>query len=257
MKTIKILAIILSTCIITGCSQVDLGEVGIKTEFGKIKEGPLKEGLYWYTWFGQNIETYNIKNQTFDTTEIVFSKDAQEATMMISLLYNLDSSKIVDLHKNTGIKYSDILIKPNFSDTLKNVSGKWEAMDMIGNRQRLSVEVYTNMVALLKPYGINVQKVNITNIDFKDAFEAAVEEKQVALQKALKAKNDTVRIKEEAEQKLLTAEAEAKAMSVRAKALEQNKSLVEYEAVMKWNGVLPHYMMGQSVPFINIGSIQK
>ena len=249
--------IILSIFAISGCSQVDLGEVGVKTEFGKIVDGPLKEGLYFYTWFGQDITAYNIKNQTFDTTEIVFSKDVQEATMTISLLYNLDASKLVELHKNTGIQYQDILIKPNFADTFKNVAGKWEATDMVGNREKLSIEVYTNIVATLKPYGINVQKVNITNIDFKDAFEAAVEEKQVALQKALKAKNDTVRIKEEAEQKLLTAEAEAKAMTVRAKALEQNKSLVEYEAVMKWNGELPEYMMGNTVPFINIGDIKK
>ena len=56
---------------------------------------------------------------------------------------------------------------------------------------------------------------------------------------------------------MLTAEAEAKAMTVRAKALEQNKSLVEYEAVMKWNGELPEYMMGNTVPFINIGDIKK
>lgn len=31
-----------------------------------------------------------------------------------------------------------------------------------------------------------------------------------------------------------------------------NKALVEYEAVLKWNGELPQYMMGNSVPFINV-----
>lgn len=29
--------------------------------------------------------------------------------------------------------------------------------------------------------------------------------------------------------------------------------LVEYEAVQKWNGVLPQYMMGGTTPFVNIG----
>ena len=128
---------------------------------------------------------------------------------------------------------------------------------MVGNREKLSTEVFMSIKNYLGQYGINIQKVNITNIDFKDAFEASVEEKQVASQKALTAKNNTVRIKEEAEQKLLTAEAEAKAMEVRAKALEKNKSLVEYEAVMKWDGRLPLYMMGNTVPFINVGDLKK
>ena len=258
MKKITLISIaILSIFTITGCSQVDLGEVGIKTSFGKIIDGPLKEGLYWYTWFGQEIIAYNIKNQTIEVDEICFSKDVQEATFKIVLIYNLDPSKILELHKNTGIHYQEVLIRPNFSDALKNVCGKWEATEMVGNREKLSTEVFTSIRDYLKQYGINIQKVNITNIDFKDAFEASVEEKQVAAQRALKAKNDTVRIKEEAEQKLLTAEAEAKAMEVRAKALEKNKSLVEYEAVMKWDGKLPEYMMGNTIPFINIGEIKK
>ena len=32
----------------------------------------------------------------------------------------------------------------------------------------------------------------------------------------------------------------------------KNKNLVEYEAVQKWDGKLPQYMMGNSVPFVNL-----
>jgi DNA-directed RNA polymerase subunit K/omega len=50
----------------------------------------------------------------------------------------------------------------------------------------------------------------------------------------------------------VSAEAEAKSMAIRANALTQNKALVEYEAVQKWDGKLPQYMMGNSVPFVNL-----
>ena len=53
---------------------------------------------------------------------------------------------------------------------------------------------------------------------------------------------------------MIAAQAEAKSMAIRAQALTQNKSLVEYEAVQKWDGRMPQYMMGNTVPFINIGS---
>ncbi|MDR0715579.1 MAG: hypothetical protein LBF25_02290 [Puniceicoccales bacterium] len=48
------------------------------------------------------------------------------------------------------------------------------------------------------------------------------------------------------------AEAEAKSMVIRANALSQNKALVDYEAVQKWNGKLPKYMMGNTLHFINL-----
>ena len=43
-------------------------------------------------------------------------------------------------------------------------------------------------------------------------------------------------------------------MAIRAQALTQNKALVEYEAVKKWDGKLPEYMLGGSVPFINLNT---
>jgi len=82
--------------------------------------------------------------------------------------------------------------------------------------------------------------------------EKAVEDKVKAQQKALEAKNKTVQIEEEAKQALMSAKANAEAMRIQAQALTQNKALVEYEAVKKWDGKLPQYMMGNSVPFVNL-----
>ena len=83
-------------------------------------------------------------------------------------------------------------------------------------------------------------------------FEKAIESKVTAEQDALKAKNRTVQIEEEAKQKIISAEAEAKSMAIRANALTRNKALVEYEAVQKWDGKLPQYMLGNTVPFLNL-----
>ena len=94
----------------------------------------------------------------------------------------------------------------------------------------------------------------MVEINYSEVFERAIESKVTAEQEALKAKNKTVQVEEEAKQKVIAAEAEAKSMAIRARALSQNKSLVEYEAVQKWDGKMPQYMMGNSVPFININT---
>jgi regulator of protease activity HflC (stomatin/prohibitin superfamily) len=100
---------------------------------------------------------------------------------------------------------------------------------------------------------VEVSRFEITDISYTHEFENSVEQKVIAQQKAIEEQNRTKQIEEQARQKVLSAEAEAKSMQIRAQALEQNAKLVEWEAVQKWNGVLPQYMLGGgAVPFINI-----
>lgn len=63
------------------------------------------------------------------------------------------------------------------------------------------------------------------NIDYSDKFEGAIEDKVIAEQKAQEAVNNTKRIKEEAEQKLISAKAEAEAMEIKSEALSKTKAL--------------------------------
>jgi len=100
-------------------------------------------------------------------------------------------------------------------------------------------------------YFLNIQ-FQLVDIDFDDDFENAIKEKQVAEQQALKAKNVTIQIEEQAKQTKIRAEADAEAIRIKAKALESNPKLVEYEAVQKWDGKMPQYMMGNSLPLINL-----
>lgn len=90
--------------------------------------------------------------------------------------------------------------------------------------------------------GVVVTNLEITDIDFDDAYERAVEAKAVAVQKAAEARNKTVEIEENAKQKIICARAEAESMRIRSEALERNKGLVDYEAVQRWDGKLPQYM---------------
>ncbi len=52
---------------------------------------------------------------------------------------------------------------------------------------------------------------------------------------------------------LIIAEAEAKAITVRAEALRSNKDIIQLNAIEKWDGKLPVYIGGEApIPFINV-----
>jgi regulator of protease activity HflC (stomatin/prohibitin superfamily) len=249
----KKLMLIVGATVLAGCSQINPGEAGFETQFGKIENREiLREGLHFYSIIGGDIVVYDCKNQIMKIKTEQYTKDIQQADTDISVTYNLNPSAIIDMHKNTGKDYENKLIAPAIIGCAKDVFGKWNATDVVAKREEATDFITNGLKEKLKPYGIHITLVELLDISFKPKFEDAVEAKQIAEQEANRAKNLTIKIREEAEQRIIAAQAEAKAMEVRAKALESNKSLVEYEAVMKWDGRLPQYMLGNSVPFINV-----
>lgn len=157
-----------------------------------------------------------------------------------------------EMYRTVGMNYADTILIPAIEGNIKDVIERWNAQDLVANRALATADILAKLQAQLNKRYINVTSFQIIDINYSAVFEKAIESKVTAEQEALKAKNKTVQVEEEAKQKLISAQAEAKSMQIRATALTQNKALVEYEAVQKWDGKLPEYMMGNSIPFINI-----
>ena len=194
----------------------------------------------------------NVKIQKATLSTAVYTKDIQQAKITYVINYNVQPDKVNKLFQEVGLDYVSTIIIPVVEGTIKDIIGKWNAQDLIANREKATSDILFKLQKQLKDNYINITDFQMTEINYSDVFEKAIEAKVTAEQEALKAKNKTVQVEEEARQKVISAQAEAKSMAIRANALTQNKALVEYEAVQKWNGVLPQYMMGNSIPFINI-----
>ena len=147
---------------------------------------------------------------------------------------------------------SQAILNPVVEGAIKDIIGKWNARDLIANRETATRDILVKLQKQLADDYINVTNFQMTEIIYSDVFKRAIESKVTAEQEALKAKNKTVQAAEEAKQKVIAAEAEAKSMDIGARALSQNKPLIQYEAVRKWDGKMPQYALGNPVPFINI-----
>ena len=235
-------------------AMVGVGERGVKVTLGVVSEQSFSEGIHFVTPFISKIINMDVRTQKRSVTTSVYTKDIQQAKISYVINYNLQPDYAYKMYREVGMAYEDKVLLPVVEGTIKDVIGKWNAQDLVANREQATSEILTKLQNHLKDNYINVSDFQITAINYSDVFERAIESKVTAEQEALKAKNKTVQIQEEAKQKLISAEAEAKSMAIRANALTQNKALVEYEAVQKWDGKLPYYMMGNSIPFINITS---
>lgn len=256
MKKLLIIPAIflLSSC---GFEIVDTGNRGIEVNLGEVIGEPLTEGMHFYNPFTSDIIEMSVRTSTWNTDSVAYTKDVQIAKMAYSVNYNLDPSAVLNIYKTIGTDWQSKLVAQAVPAVMKNVIGKWEAVELVANRNKATAEIERNLIETLGKQGVIVTRFEITNIDYDDAFEKAVEAKVVAIQKASEAENKTRQVQEEAKQQLITAEAFAKGMKIKSEALAQNKSLVDYEAVQKWDGKLPQYMFGDATPMLNLGTLGK
>lgn len=255
--TLIVLAVILVAVGISfsGIKIIDTGYRGVKTRFGEVIGSPLPEGIYFYNPITTEIQGIDTKVQRYTLKMSAYTKDVQQADLTISINSSLDDNMVHLLYQEIGLGYQDKVIAPQILRAVKDTIGKWEADVLVSNREKAAEEILSSLKNSLEPNHILVQSVIIEDINYSSQFERAIEEKQIATQDAIKAKNKTKQVEEEANQKILSAKAEAESMRIRSQALSQNQNLVAYEAVQKWDGRLPVNIYGSApLPFLNIAT---
>ena len=250
--TVIVVLFILFLIVFQPMTIVGVGERGVKVTLGQTSPVALEEGVHFVMPFISTVKKMNVKTVKSNIATMAQSKDIQQARIVYVVNYNLQPENAPKMWRTVGRDYVSVVVMPTVEGIVKDTIGKWNAQDIVANREKVASEVLFKLNEKLGPKYINVSDFQITEIQYSQAFEQAIESKVTAEQEALKAKNKTVQVQEEARQKIIASEAEAKSMAIRAQALTQNKNLVEYEAVQKWDGKLPQYMMGNSVPFVKL-----
>jgi prohibitin 2 len=257
IKALALLVVIVFAVSLGGCGvhTVETGHRGIKVSFGQVEGPPLVEGLYFVNPVTTSIRQMDVRIQRLDGKTEAYTKDVQEAQVEFVLTYKLRPQAAAEVYRSVGDDWANKLIGQAVYQHLKNVIGQWDAVDLIANRQRANDAAQESIVQALGANSIDVTGFSITDFQFSRAFNAAVEAKVIAQQRAQEAQNHTEQIKQEAQQKVITATAEAQSMKIRADALTQNAKLVSWEAVQKWDGKLPVNMYGgAAIPFVDVSS---
>lgn len=243
------IVLILQSC---GFEVVETGYRGVKTRFGKVVSETLGEGLYFHVPMIESIKELDVRVQKFINKTTTYTKDAQIVEVTSTANIKLDDTKVHIVFPTVGKNWEQKLVRQVLEGSVKEVIGKYTAVELIANREKATDEMRNILRKRLSAQNISITGFDLNNFDFDDRFEEAVKNKVIAIEQAKESQNRTVRIEEEAKQQIIAAQAEAESMRIRANALTQNKSLVEYEAVQKWDGKLPQYMLGGSMPFIQL-----
>ena len=228
--------------LLTGLRSVEVGHIGIVTSFGKIVGETLDPGLHFvYPW--RKVVSLDCRTQKTSENTDCYSLDLQLIQADITILTVLTKEKAVSVYSTIGVNYID-QVRPQVFEVLKQTIAKYDAEKIIESRGQIREEVIKASKERLE-YILDVQDVVISNFDFSDEYERAIEQKQVALQDSLRAKHELDKAKVEAEKEIEIAKGEAEAIKVRGEAMQANPGVAQLEAIKKWDGKSPQTVVLQ------------
>lgn len=237
----------------SACAVVPAGHRGVQLQASAVTGVVLNEGWHLQLPLLQRVEVMSVQTQAYHSKATAASRNLQAVDTEVTLTYRLDPLRVPEVYQNLGVAYESRIIAPAIQEKVKAVTAEFEAERLITERPRVRQEIEDSLRTYLQQFGINVVAVQITNFDFSKEFNEAIEQKQVAEQRALTARNDLERIRIEAEQRITQAKGEAEAIRIQGEALQNNPRLVELEAVKRWDGRLPVTNLGGgAMPFITL-----
>ena len=251
VKTFGIIGIIVSllgfVCVPFSVYTVDTGEVAVVKFLGQANN-VREAGTYFDFWITNTIQKYDTKTQTISINTATYSSDAQTMDIQMTVQYKIMSDKAIKIAEQYGsLDALQSRIESVAIEKTKATLSSYKAMNIIADRASMSPLVEEAIKkAIDEKFYVDIQTVAMTNIDFSDAFEKAVEDKMIAEQQQLKAnyENETkiAKAKADAQAKVVAAEAEAKSNDLLEKSLTDK--ILRQMYLEKWDGKLPTTVAG-------------
>ena len=229
MKRILSIGILGAAILMTGCTRIETGEVGLRVGFDKQVSGnELLPGSFNQTLVG-TVLTFPIKDVSVKVDDLTpLAKD--NSTMKdfdAVIVYNINQANVSDLYNTKNKSFhanhnGDVYLMYNYifnaaRNAIYKSSRKYEALDMADNRQGMESEIRDIIIKTLaeeKLDGmINVTQVLVRNIVPADSVVASA--------------NELVRAKNEYKQKEVEVQT-AKKEAERIAALNSNAGAIQY-----------------------------
>ncbi len=231
--------------------QIDAGQVGVKLRNGSVV-GTLGDGLKFKVPVFEQIIKFESRTQKEQALADAASRDLQQINATIALNYRIDPTKVGEIYKDLGTGYRERVISPRLQEAVKTVTARYTAEELITKRPEVRETILAEIKSKLLSANIIVEDVSIVNLEFSKVFTAAIEEKQLAEQRAKTATNDLERIKIEAEQQITKAKGDSEAQRLQQATL--NSLLLQKQFIEKWDGKLP-VVMGQNGNILDLNSL--
>lgn len=215
------------------------------------------QGLHLKMPLLTTVQRYNVRGVLFETTAWGASRDLQDVHAEVAIQYHPSREAVEWLHREYGVHYADVVLAPAVQEVVKATTARYNADQLISERVEVKSEIVRALRERMEAVNVELKEVDIKDFDFSDSFNAAIEAKVTAQQKALEEFNRLEQTRYQALGAETAASGRANATRIEAQAqadsariiseqLSQDPRYIDYLRVQKWDGQLPRYMGGDA-----------
>jgi len=229
--------------------QIDAGQIGVTSLFGKVSNEILTSGL---NFVNPLVDVYNVDIKTLNYTMSgvhnegekegddairVLTADGLEVTIDLTVLYRVVGTEAPRLIKETGLDYKDKIVRPLTRTKIRDNAVYFTAIDLYSTkRDQFQNKIFTSIEADFKKRGLILEQLLLRNITLTNNVKTSIEEKIKAEQDAQKMEFVLQKEKQEAERKRVEAQGIADYQRIISTGL--NDKQLQYEQIQMMKGLI-------------------
>jgi regulator of protease activity HflC (stomatin/prohibitin superfamily) len=232
---------------LTSCiKQIDAGQVGVKSLFGKIDNEVLSSGLNLINPL-YDVKTIDIKTLNYTMSGVhdegdkegddairVLTADGLEVIIDLTVLYRVTSDQAPRLIRETGLDYRDKIVRPLTRTKIRDNAVYFTAIELYSNKRDLfQGRIFKSIDTDFKKRGLILEQLLVRNITLPQNVKTSIEEKIKAEQEAQKMEFVLQKEKQEAERKRVEAQGIADYQKIISAGLGDKQLQYEQIQVMK------------------------
>jgi len=235
---------------LTACvKQIDAGQIGVSSLFGKVSNEVLTPGL---NFINPLVNVYNVDIKTLNYTMSgvhnegekegddairVLTSDGLEVTIDLTVLYRVVGTEAPRLIRETGLDYKDKIVRPLTRTKIRDNAVYFTAIDLYSTkRDQFQNRIFTSIEADFKKRGLILEQLLLRNITLPNNVKTSIEEKIKAEQDAEKMEFVLQKEKQEAERKRVEAQGIADYQRIISTGL--NDKQLQYEQIQMMKGLI-------------------
>jgi len=244
-KTLKVVGAVFAILGLTSSAvvQVDAGEVGVQSVFGKVQPSILNSGLNFVNPLAK-VVVFDAKTQNYTMSSVhdegdkagddairVLTADGLEVVVDLTVLFRIIPSEAPRVLREIGEDYKDKVVRPITRTMIRDNAVYYDAVALYSlKRNEFQQRIYQDIEKNFKKRGLVLEQLLIRNINLPTSVKQTIESKINAEQDAQKMQFVLQKEKQEAERKRVEAQGIADYQKILSTGLSDKQ--LQYESII-------------------------
>jgi regulator of protease activity HflC (stomatin/prohibitin superfamily) len=242
--------IVIGLGVITACvKQIDAGQIGVQSLFGKVQDEVLTSGLNFVNPL-MDIKPIDVRTQNYTMSGVhnegdvagddairVLTADGLEVVIDLTVLYRVQANQAPKIVREIGYDFKNVVVRPITRTKIRDNAVYYTAVDLYSvKRDEFQTRIFKTIEENLKARGLVLEQLLVRNISLPASVKGSIEEKIKAEQDAQKMQYVLQKEKQEAERKRVEAQGIADYQKIISMGLGDKQ--LQYEQIQAMKGLM-------------------